>query len=181
MIALVIGGARSGKSRYAASVAEALSPAPVMVATSRAFDDDHAARIRRHKVDRGSHWITIEEETAIARPEIAGRVAVVDCVTLWVTNLFLDLGSKLEPARDAAAAELERLFKIDATVLFVTNELGMSLHAPTEVGRKFVDLQGFVNQQIAARADGVTLMVAGIPLAVKGGDLRTLLAKVRRA
>ncbi len=171
MIALVIGGARSGKSRYAARVAKELTGSPVMMATSRIFDADHAQRIARHRADRGPEWTTIEEEKAIARPELAGRVVVVDCATLWLTNFFLDAKSDLEAAHEAVRAELGRVAAIDATWIFVSNEVGMSLHAETQVGRKFVDLQGFLNQDIAARAVAVSLMVAGIPLAAKGGDM----------
>ena len=171
MIALVLGGARSGKSRYAQRVAGQLTAAPVMLATSRVTDDDQAARIARHKAERGPEWTTIEEPTAIARPELAGRVVVVDCATLWLTNFFADAGWKHEPAHEAVRAELDRTLAIDATWIFVSNELGMSPHASTELGRKFVDVQGFLNQAIASRADAVTLMVAGLPLAVKGGDM----------
>jgi adenosylcobinamide kinase/adenosylcobinamide-phosphate guanylyltransferase len=181
MIALVIGGARSGKSRYAARVAKELTGSPVMLATSRAFDDDHAKRIARHRADRGPEWTTIEEEKAIARADLAGRVVVVDCATLWITNLFLDAKSDLDAAHAAARAELDRLAAIDATWIVVSNELGMSLHASTEVGRKFVDLQGFVNQDVAARAAAVTLMVAGIPMAAKGGDMAAALRAGRSA
>lgn len=179
MIGLVLGGARSGKSRYAQRVAGELSPAPVMVATSKAYDDDHAARIARHKADRGPEWTTIEERKAIARPELAGRVVVVDCATLWLTNFFADAGWKPEPAHEAVREELDRVLSVDATWIFVSNELGMAPHAPTELGRKFVDEQGFLNQAIAARADAVTLMVAGLPLAVKGGDLAAALRRRR--
>jgi adenosylcobinamide kinase/adenosylcobinamide-phosphate guanylyltransferase len=168
MITLVLGGARSGKSRYAQALASRQSDAPVYLATSRIWDDDHAARIARHKGDRGPEWTTIEEEKAIARPELAGRVVVVDCVTLWLTNFFADSGWSAEAALEAARAELARAVAIDATWIFVSNELGMAPHAPTEAARKFVDAQGFLNQEIAARADAVVLMVAGIPLAVKG-------------
>ncbi len=179
MIALVLGGARSGKSRYAQQVALALSPSPVMLATSRIYDEDHAARIARHKADRGPEWTTIEEEKVLARPEVAGRVVVVDCVTLWLTNLFSDAGWEEAPAHRAARDGLARAFAVEATWIFVSNELGMAPHAATHAGRKFVDVQGFVNQEIAARADAVTLMVAGLPLAVKGGDLKAALAAGR--
>ncbi len=175
VIALVLGGARSGKSRYAMQVASALTAAPIMLATSRVYDADHAARIARHKADRGPEWTTIEEPTAIARPSLAGHVVVVDCVTLWLTNFFADADWKATPAHEAARQELARTFAIDATWIFVSNELGMAPHAATDSARKFVDIQGFLNQEIAARADAVTLMVAGIPLAVKGGDLRQAL------
>jgi adenosylcobinamide kinase/adenosylcobinamide-phosphate guanylyltransferase len=179
VIALVIGGARSGKSRYAQGVATSLAESPVMLATSRTYDEDHAARIARHKADRGPEWTTIEEPKAIARPALAGRVVVVDCVTLWLTNFFSDAKWNPEVAHEAARAELARAFAVDATWLFVSNELGMAPHAATEVARKFVDVHGFVNQEIAARADVVTLMVAGIPLVVKGGDLPVALGRGR--
>ena len=177
MIALVLGGARSGKSRYAARVAKELSPSPVMLATSRIFDADHAARIARHRADRGPEWTTIEEEKAIAKPELAGRVVVIDCVTLWLTNFFLDAGQSVPDTHAAASAEIDRLEAIQATWILVSNELGMAPHAATDTGRKFVDLQGFVNQEIAARASAVALMVAGIPLAAKGGDMVTALRR----
>ena len=171
MIALVLGGARSGKSGYAASVARALSPSPVLLATSRPYDADHAARIARHRADRGPEWTTVEEETKIARTDLGGRVVVIDCVTLWLTNLFLDGGEDGAATLAIARAELGRLAEIEACWIFVSNELGMAPHAATEMGRRFVDLQGLVNQAIGARAVAVSLMVAGIPLAVKGGDL----------
>jgi adenosylcobinamide kinase/adenosylcobinamide-phosphate guanylyltransferase len=177
VIALVIGGARSGKSRYAQRVALQLTTSPVMLATSRVYDDDHAARIARHKAERGPEWTTIEEPMALARPDLAGRVVVVDCVTLWLTNFFADAKWKPEPALQAVRAELERTLAIDATWIFVSNELGMAPHAETELGRKFVDAQGFLNQEIAARADAVTLMVAGLPLPVRGVDLLTALRR----
>jgi adenosylcobinamide kinase/adenosylcobinamide-phosphate guanylyltransferase len=171
VIALVLGGARSGKSRYAASVAKALTPSPVMLATSRIFDSDHAARIARHRAERGPEWTTIEEEKAIGRTELAGRVVVVDCATLWLTNFFLDANENGAEALEGALAELARASAIEATWIFVSNELGMAPHAMTETGRKFVDSQGLLNQSIAARAAAVALMVAGIPLAVKGGEM----------
>jgi adenosylcobinamide kinase/adenosylcobinamide-phosphate guanylyltransferase len=180
MIALVLGGARSGKSRYAAAVARELSAAPVIVATSRPVDDDHAARIARHRADRGPEWTTLEEPRDIGRPELAGRVVVVDCVTLWLTNFFAAAKWESEPAHAAVTDALARALAVDATWIFVSNELGMAPHAATDVGRKFVDVQGFVNQAIAARADAVTLMVAGLPLAVKGGDLLAALRGGRR-
>jgi adenosylcobinamide kinase/adenosylcobinamide-phosphate guanylyltransferase len=168
MIALILGGARSGKSRHAQQIALRLTPSPVMLATSRPWDADHAARIARHRADRGPEWSTVEEETAIARADLAGRVIVVDCVTLWLSNFFADAKWDAAAAQQAARAELGRVLAIDATWIFVSNELGMSPHAATESARKFVDVHGFVNQEIAARADAVVLMVAGIPLAVKG-------------
>lgn len=171
MITLIIGGARSGKSRHAQTLARGLSAAPVYLATSRRWDDDHAARIERHRRERGPEWTTREDERTLAHPDLAGRVVVVDCLTLWLTNLLFDgeheVACGVDRARAEANREIERLAAIDATWILVSNEVGMSLHAETELGRKFVDLQGFVNQDVAARADAVTWMVAGLPVAVR--------------
>src|SRR5690606_28122255 len=164
----VIGGARSGKSRHAQALALALSPRPLYVATSRVWDADHAARIERHRRERGPEWRSVECELELASLELAGEVAVIDCVTLWLTNLFSDLGSDVERCLALARAQIDQLAALPATLLLVSNELGQGLHASTEVGRKFTDLQGLVNQHIAARAENVAWMVAGIPHYVKG-------------
>jgi adenosylcobinamide kinase/adenosylcobinamide-phosphate guanylyltransferase len=167
-VGLVLGGVRSGKSRFATRLGRELSPTPLYVATSRRWDDDHARRIERHRRERGPEWQTIEEEKALARVEATGRVVVVDCVTLWLTNLFLDSREDAERTFSDAKNELGRCFDRDATWLFVSNEIGLGVHPPTEMGRRFADLQGFVNQYIAAHADWVVLLVAGIPVSVKG-------------
>lgn len=168
MIHLILGGARSGKSSYAQRRALGLDPAPVYLATSRLWDEDHSARIARHVAGRGPEWTTVEAPRDIARAELGGRVVVVDCVTLWLTNFFVDAKFDADAALAEARAELERALAINATWIFVSNELGMAPHAATESARKFVDAAGFLNQDIARRADAVVLMVAGLPLAVKG-------------
>jgi adenosylcobinamide kinase/adenosylcobinamide-phosphate guanylyltransferase len=165
---LVLGGARSGKSRHAERLAHSLTDKPVYLATSRPWDDDHQARIARHRRDRGPEWETIEEQKQLSAPDLSGRVVVVDCVTLWLTNFFVDLGQDVDACLVAAQSELDRALARDTTWIFVSNELGQGLHAPTEIGRKFTDLQGFMNQYIAARVEAVALLVAGIPLYVKG-------------
>lgn len=167
---LILGGARSGKSRYAERLALAASSRPIYLATSRPWDDDHRARIRRHQADRGPEWHTIEEPLALSRVGVEGRVIVVDCLTLWLTNYFADLNQDGAACLAAARAEIDRALSLDNRWLFVSNELGQGLHAPTEAGRKFTDLQGFVNQYVASRANDVVLMVAGIPLYVKGQE-----------
>ncbi len=168
MLTLVLGGARSGKSRYAQARALELSDAPVYVATARIWDDDFRERVRRHQSDRGPEWTNIEEEKALGALALEGRVVVVDCATLWLTNFFVDFAQDVERALAAASAELDALLARDNRYLIVSNEVGLSLHAQTEVGRRFVDLQGFFNQELARRAQAVVLMVAGIPLVVKG-------------
>lgn len=167
-LTFVLGGARSGKSRYATELAKRLSPRPVYVATSRVWDDDHRRRIERHQRDRGPEWRLMEEPKHLSRVAIEGEVVVIDCVTLWLTNFFVDDGHDVERTLAVAGDEFERMLQRDNHYIVVSNELGQGLHAPTELGRKFTDLQGFMNQKIAARADRVVLMVAGIPLFVKG-------------
>jgi adenosylcobinamide kinase/adenosylcobinamide-phosphate guanylyltransferase len=169
-ITLVLGGARSGKSRHAQALALALSERPIYVATSRVWDADHAERIERHRRERGPEWQTIECELELAAlaPELRGQVAVIDCVTLWLTNFFMDMDSDVTRSLERARAQIDLLASLDATLIVVSNELGQSLHAPTELGRKFTDLQGLVNQHVAAQSANVAWMVAGIPHYVKG-------------
>jgi adenosylcobinamide kinase / adenosylcobinamide-phosphate guanylyltransferase len=169
VLILILGGARSGKSRYAQSLALGLCPEPWYVATSRLWDDDHRARIERHRKERGAAFHTVEAELDLCGLPLAGKVAVIDCVTLWLSNLIADYQGDVERCRAFAEQQVDGLAaQRDSTLLVVSNELGQSLHAPTELGRKFVDLQGLLNQYIAARAEAVVLLVAGIPLYVKG-------------
>jgi adenosylcobinamide kinase / adenosylcobinamide-phosphate guanylyltransferase len=167
-ITLVLGGARSGKSRHAQALALALSARPLYVATSRVWDGDHAERIARHRRERGPEWRSIECELDLASLPLAGEVAVIDCVTLWLSNFFADLGADVGSCLERARAQIDRLAALDATLIIVSNELGQGVHAPTEIGRKFTDLSGLVNQHVAARATNVAWMVAGIPQYVKG-------------
>jgi adenosylcobinamide kinase/adenosylcobinamide-phosphate guanylyltransferase len=168
LITLVLGGTRSGKSRYAQQLARQLSPRPLYVATSRSWDAAHQQRIARHQRERGPEWRTLECELELESLALDGEVAVIDCVTLWLTNFFSDENADLERCLARAERALEQLAQRRAQLLLVSNELGQSLHAPTELGRKFVDLQGLVNQAIAARADNVAWIVAGIATYLKG-------------
>jgi len=163
----ISGGQRSGKSRYAQDLALQLSPSPVYLATSRAWDDDHRQRIARHVADRDARWTTLEEEKYLSRLDLGGRVVVLDCVTLWLTNFFTDAAYDVETALHQAQQEFDKLRQQDCTLLVISNEIGMGLHAPTEAGRKFTDLQGWLNQYIAQRADRAIFMVSGLPLTVK--------------
>lgn len=165
MITLITGGERSGKSRYAQQLALGFTPSPIYVATARRWDKDFEHRIERHQQERDSRWKTIEEEVNISR--IDGEVIVVDCVTLWLTNIFSDARFELDPSLTIARGELSRIFERPGHWIFVTNEIGMGVHAPTEAGRKFVELQGWVNQLIAERSSNVILMISGIPVVVK--------------
>jgi len=173
---LVLGGARSGKSRYAVAQAQEIGGSAAVVATARALDADMAARIARHRAERPAGWTTLEEPrdvVAVARRAAASHdVLVIDCITVWVANLMErgdDDTAVLAAADDLAKLMRERL----ASLVVVSNEVGAGVHPPTALGRRFGDLLGFVNQRLAAAADRVTLMVAGIPLTVKDVPLPT--------
>ena len=170
-IHLITGGERSGKSTYAETEALRLSPQPVYIATARIWDEEFAERVRRHQERRGPEWTNIEEEKALSRHELSGRTVLIDCVTLWATNFFFDLEQDIDRALQEMKAELERLFAQDAHFILVTNEIGLGGVPMDPVQRRFTDLQGWINQYIAARADRVTLMVCGIPVPVKGAPL----------
>jgi adenosylcobinamide kinase/adenosylcobinamide-phosphate guanylyltransferase len=166
-IILVTGGQRSGKSGFAQRTALAMSPNPVYVATAKVWDDEFRERVKRHQAERGSEWTNIEEEMYISRHDYTGRTVVVDCVTLWATNFFFNLDSDTHKALDAAKTEFDKLAQQDATFIIVTNEIGLGGVSADKIQRKFTDLQGWLNQYIAAAADEVYLMVSGIPLKVK--------------
>ncbi|MDH6342647.1 adenosylcobinamide kinase/adenosylcobinamide-phosphate guanylyltransferase [Parabacteroides sp. PFB2-12] len=166
-IILITGGQRSGKSRFAQEKALSLAANPVYLATSRVWDEEHRQRIERHKADRGNEWTTIEEEKQLSRHRFSDGVVLIDCVTLWATNFFFDLQSDVEASLSALKQEFDLFTDQDATFIFVTNEVGMGEMSAHELQRKFADLQGWLNQYMAARADEVYLMVAGIPMQVK--------------
>lgn len=167
-ITLITGGQRSGKSTYAQQTALTRTTAPVYLATSRIWDEEHRARIERHQADRGDEWTNIEEEKALARHDLTGRIVVVDCVTLWCTNFFFDLDGNVEQALEAVTAEFDRLTAQDADFIFISNEVGLGGTSENDLQRRFMDLQGWVNQYIAQRAGEVILMVSGIPIRIKG-------------
>ena len=109
----------------------------------------------------------MEEEKQLSRLPLDGRVAVIDCVTLWITNFFSDLHYDIDACFASCKAEIDVLLEQDAYLIVISNEIGMGLHPHTESGRKFTDLQGWVNQYLAARANEVIFMISGIPLTVK--------------
>ena len=168
MIYLITGGERSGKSSYAENLAKELSDKPMYVATARKWDDDFQKRIDRHQNDRDERWINIEKEKHLSEIDFSGKVAVVDCVTLWLTNFFVDTKNDISLCLEQAKAEIDVIANQEnTTIIIITNEIGMGLHADTAVGRKFTELQGWMNQYIAATADTVVLMVSGIPVTIK--------------
>ena len=166
-IVLITGGARSGKSSHAEKMALSLSPTPVYMATARIWDDEFRQRVVKHQQRRGPEWTNIEENKELSRHCLDGRVVLVDCVTLWCTNYFFDLDSNVDAALQAVRDEFDRLTRQDATFLFVTNEIGSGGTSENEIQRKFTDMQGWMNQYIASKADEVILMVSGIPVKIK--------------
>lgn len=165
-IILITGGQRSGKSGYAEQLALSLSPTPVYMATAHVWDDEFRQRVERHQARRGQQWTNIEEERTLSRHDVAGRVVLIDCITLWLTNLFAD-GADVDTVLAEAKAEFNRFTGQDATFIFVTNEIGCGGISTNALQRRFTDLQGWMNQYVAAQADEVILMVSGIPLKVK--------------
>ena len=166
-IILITGGQRSGKSSYAEKTALSLSDNPVYIATARVWDEEFRLRVLRHKSSRGSQWTNIEEEKQFSLHNIAGRIVVIDCVTLWCTNYFFDLDSDVQKSLEEVKSEFDRFISQNATFIFVTNEIGLGEVSENELQRKFTDLQGWVNQYIASKADEVIMMISGIPLQLK--------------
>ena len=169
---LILGGVRSGKSREALRVAAALPPRSrgAFLATAQALDGDMEARIARHRAERPAGWATVEEpyDVVAACWTLAGKadVVVLDCLTLWVANLLLrgDEEKAILSATDALADFVaERRFSL----IIVSNEVGAGVHTETEIGRRFGDALGWVNQRIAAAVDRVSYMIAGLPMTVK--------------
>jgi adenosylcobinamide kinase / adenosylcobinamide-phosphate guanylyltransferase len=165
-LTLVLGGARSGKSRYAESLITALPPPWIYVATAEARDTEMAERIAAHRTRRKTGWQTIESPHELAgafKAGPAGAPVLVDCLTLWLSNRML-----AEADVDAEIGHLEvALSGHTGAVVLVSNEVGFGIVPDNALARRFRDLQGHLNQRLAARADRVVLVVAGLPLVVK--------------
>jgi adenosylcobinamide kinase/adenosylcobinamide-phosphate guanylyltransferase len=177
-ITLIVGGARSGKSTHALKLAEESRKTVTFIATAQAFDDEMSARIQKHKAERPATWQTLELPLHIV-PNIAkiqSDVVILDCVTLWVTNLMMlfvkddsvDEAPFLQAARDESEALLAAIRNTKQDWLIVSNEVGLGLVPPYQMGRVYRDVLGWVNQRLAQEADAVRFMVAGIPMMVKG-------------
>jgi adenosylcobinamide kinase/adenosylcobinamide-phosphate guanylyltransferase len=165
-LTLVLGGARSGKSRYAEGLVTALPPPWTYLATAQPLDAEMAERIAAHRARRGGGWTTIEARHDLAAALSAHATApmLVDCLTLWLSNRMLANADV-----DAEIGALERaLAERTAPVVMVANEVGFGIVPDNVLARRFRDQQGLLNQRIAAKADRVVLMVAGLPVGVKG-------------
>ena len=167
MIYYITGGQRSGKSSFGQKLALSLSDNPIYLATSRHWDGEYEKRIDRHKADRDERWTNVEEEKHIGKLEFDQRVVLVDCVTLWLTNFFVDTKNDVDQSLQLAKSEFDALTTQNSDFIFISNEIGMGTHAHTEIGRKFTDLQGWMNQFIAEKSDQAWLMVSGIPMKLK--------------
>jgi adenosylcobinamide kinase/adenosylcobinamide-phosphate guanylyltransferase len=165
-IILITGGQRSGKSEKAEALALSLSTNPVYLATAHVWDDEFRERVRRHQERRGPEWTNIEEELYLSRHDLTGRVVVIDCVTLWLTN-WLMANDNVDAILAEAKREFDAFTQHDATYIFVTNEIGLGGVSDNALQRKFTDLQGWMNQYIAQKADEVILMVSGIEMKIK--------------
>ena len=166
-ITLVLGGARSGKSVYAERLVDQSDLAPVYLATARAGDEEMALRIAQHRTRRGANWITIEEPVELAvrlaETSTAKNAILVDCLTLWLSNLYgmkCDIEAEIE---DLATA----LRTVSGPVVLVSNELGLGLVPENALARAFRDHHGRMNQRVAQLADHVVFMVAGLPTDLK--------------
>lgn len=154
-------------------MALSLSDRPVYVATAHVWDDEFRQRVVRHQQRRGPQWTNIEEERLLSRHDLTGRVAVIDCVTLWCTNFFFQREKAeweqptVDEALEAIKAEFDRFTDQDATFIFVTNEIGAGGVSDNAIQRRFTDLQGWMNQYVASRANEVFLMVCGIAVKIK--------------
>ena len=173
----LLGGARSGKSRYAEAWARGQSAHVLFVATAQAGDDDMAARIAAHRANRPAHWHTLEAARQVPQ-RIAGcaiphDTLLLDCLTLLTSNLLLDLPESTTQgdANEAILREIDALLAVyersDATWLLVSNEVGMGVVPPSRLGTLFRDMLGRANQRVAERADEVILLVAGLPWQLK--------------
>lgn len=166
-IVFITGGQRSGKSSFAQNRAKELSPNPVYLATARVWDDEFKQRIQRHQNERGEEWENIEAEVAIDLVDLDGRTVVLDCITLWLTNIFMDNDGDVLRSLDQAKRIWADFKSQNMSAMVVSNEIGMGVIPENKMARRFADLQGWMNQHIAATADEVILMVSGLPVKVK--------------
>lgn len=168
-VTLILGGARSGKSRYARQLAENRWPRPLFLACAETLDDEMRARVARHQQERGARWRTVEEPLEVAHalagglPECDG--VLWDCATIWLSNVLLKEG---EAALDQRQSQvLAALRATPRPVIVVSNEVGLGLVPPYPLGRQFRDAAGLFNQRLADLAESVALLVAGLPLVLK--------------
>jgi adenosylcobinamide kinase/adenosylcobinamide-phosphate guanylyltransferase len=169
MKALILGGVRSGKSRYAGEIARELACPVTLIATATVLDDEMAARIATHRANRPAGWAVVEEPIHLATALVAAArpntVVIVDCLTLWLTNLLC--GDDQGALRRELRALTETLPALPGHCLLVSNEVGFGIIPANELARRFADEAGTMHQGLAALCDRVVLMAAGLPMSVK--------------
>jgi len=167
---LVLGGVRSGKSRHAESLARAGSGRVTVIATATALDEEMERRIAGHRAARPAEWSVVEEPlylaTALAAVAVEGTTVIVDCLTLWLTNLMCQADASLLDAEIEALLAL--LPRLPGRIVMVANEVGLGVMPVNALARRFGDVAGTLHQQLAGLCDSAVLMVAGLPLALKG-------------
>lgn len=171
-LTLILGGTRSGKSAHAERLVCAASPRPVYVATAQVWDDEMAQRVLQHQQRRQADgWQTVEEPLSVAgllRRGFAGQPVLVDCLTLWLTNALLAGNHEGAPTVEQACDDLcDALKDCAGPVVLVSNEVGLGIVPDNALARRFRDLAGTLNQRVAALADRVDLVTAGLPLTLK--------------
>jgi adenosylcobinamide kinase/adenosylcobinamide-phosphate guanylyltransferase len=170
-VTLVLGGVRSGKSSFALEMASRSSTV-CFIATAQASDEEMRRKIERHRGERPAHWWTVEEQLdlarAIALSDAQCELVLIDCLTLYAANLMEAHGEDAAAIEKSVAAVAAAVQNASCSIVLVSNEVGSGIVPAYQAGRHFRDLLGDLNQRIAARADRVVLMVAGLPLAIKG-------------
>ena len=170
----ITGGARSGKSRFAQQLADAIEGRKVFLATAEALDEEMKSRIAIHKKGRPSGWDTIEETKHLSKTLMTCKgkfdVILIDCLTLWISNLLANDSVDESQILEDVKQFISSCRAIEGTVIMVTNEVGLGIVPANNLARMFRDVAGKVNQEIAAVSDDVYLVIAGLPLKLKGGD-----------
>lgn len=173
-IILITGGVRSGKSRYALALARRIDGPKVFLATAQPFDDGLRERVQEHQEQRGAEFRTVEEPVylgkALAAVGKTPAVVVIDCLTVWVNNLFHEMKDNVTAIRGQKDSFVQALTDCPSAVIIVTNEVGMGIIPDNALARDFLDTLGILNQRIAQLSDEVILLVSGIPSWVKGGQ-----------
>lgn len=172
-VTLILGGARSGKSRFALEEGSKLGQSKIYIATARPFDPEMTLRIEQHRRERPADWTTIEEPERLsdALRSVEGRadVAIIDCLTLWLSNLLIKMQGDEQSIRDEIDRFVEVAGRVDLHVVAVSNEVGLGIVPSDPLSRLFRDLAGLLHQRLARAAQQVYWMTAGIAVNIKGG------------
>jgi adenosylcobinamide kinase/adenosylcobinamide-phosphate guanylyltransferase len=168
---LILGGAKSGKSSFALNVCNSLDRERIFLATAQAFDQEMEERIRRHQAERGSGWLTVEEPLKVAETITAhdseDTIILLDCLTLWLNNLYMEHGEDQEAIDEAVKNLARQLTDIHGAVVVVSNEVGMGIVPDNPLSRTYRDTAGYMNQRIARLSGKVVALLAGLPILLK--------------